>query len=178
MKAVFLDRDGTLIVDPPDERVDTIAKIQLLPQTLAALKLLASLDFLVFIVTNQAGIAEGRINQDQFETINREVLKRLEPSGINVLKTYVCPHKPEDNCVCHKPNPFMILQAAKEFNVDLAQSYTIGDRESDILAGVNAGTKTILVQTGNTPVTSAEATYTAADLLEAVRYIASVPKTT
>jgi histidinol phosphatase-like enzyme len=67
----------------------------------------------------------------------------------------------------------MILQAAEEFDIDLARSYIIGDRQTDIMTGVNAGTKTILVETGNALVTSVEATYTAADLSEAVEYIAT-----
>jgi D-glycero-D-manno-heptose 1,7-bisphosphate phosphatase len=171
MKAVFLDRDGTIIVDPPDERVDKIEKIQLFPQTLEALKLLAGLDFGVIIITNQAGIAEGRITEEEFKVINGKVLDMLKPTGIKILKTYMCPHGPDDNCDCRKPKPTMILQAAKDFDIDLAESYMIGDHLSDIMAGVNAGTKTILVQTGNTPETSEEATYTAANLLEAVRYI-------
>ncbi|HEY5152905.1 MAG TPA: HAD-IIIA family hydrolase, partial [Candidatus Saccharimonadales bacterium] len=92
-----------------------------------------------------------------------------------ILSTYVCPHRPEDNCECRKPKPLMILQAAKEFDIDLSASYMMGDRQSDIMTGVNAGTKTILVQTGNEPVVSPEATYAAANLRDAVRYIASVP---
>jgi len=173
MKAVFLDRDGTLIVDPPDLRVDSINDIHLFPDTLEALALLASLNFVVIEVTNQAGIAEGRIDRAEFETINNKVLEILESSGVKILKIYMCPHAPEDNCVCRKPKPYLLLQAAKDFDIDLAQSYLIGDRLSDIEAGINAGTKTILVQTGNVPVTSDKVTYTAANLLEAVQYIAA-----
>jgi D-glycero-D-manno-heptose 1,7-bisphosphate phosphatase len=171
MKAVFLDRDGTLIVDPPDLRVDSISDIHLFPDTLKALSLLASLDFGVIEITNQAGIAEGRINRTDFETINNKVLEIIESSGVKVLKTYMCPHAPEDNCVCRKPKPYLILQAARDFTIDLAESYLIGDRLSDIEAGLNAGTKTILVKTANVPVSSDQATYTAANLLEAVQYI-------
>ena len=173
MKAVFLDRDGTMILDPPDLRVDNLSDLHLFPDTVKALKLLAGLDFGVIEVTNQAGIGEGRIDWAEFEHINKMFMDLIESSGINFLKIYVCPHKPEDNCACRKPKPYMILQAAKEFDIDLAESYTIGDRESDIMAGVNAGTKTILVKTGNRPVISPEATYTAVDLLEAVEYIAA-----
>jgi D-glycero-D-manno-heptose 1,7-bisphosphate phosphatase len=171
MKAVFLDRDGTLIVDPPDLRVDSIEEIELFPDTIEAMRQLAKLDYGVVLVTNQAGIAEGRLTEDDFWQIENKVIEMLAPSGIKILKTYFCPHSPADNCQCRKPKPFMLLQAAKDLDIDLANSYTIGDRESDILAGQSAGTKTILVQTGNTPVTSTEATYTAANLLEAVRYI-------
>jgi D-glycero-D-manno-heptose 1,7-bisphosphate phosphatase len=173
MKAVFFDRDGTLIVDPPDLRVDSVDEIELFPDTLRALSELAKLDYGVFLISNQAGIGEGRITRQEFETIENKVIELIKPSGINVLNTYVCPHVPSDNCVCRKPKPYMVLQAAEEFDIDLPQSYFIGDRESDIMAGVNAGTKTILVKTGNEPVVSKEATYTATDLLEAIEYIAA-----
>lgn len=172
MKAVFLDRDGTTIIDPPDERVDSIEKIKLFPDSIEALKQLAALDYGVFFITNQAGIAEGRITEEDFYKINNVVLEKLAPSGVRILKAYLCPHSPEDNCECRKPKPTLLLRAAKEFDIDLANSWLIGDHESDIMAGMNAGTKTILVQTGNTPVTSPEATHTAPHLLDAVRYIA------
>ncbi len=171
MNAVFLDRDGTIIVDPPDLRVDRIDKIHLFPHTMEDSRLLATLDYAVIEVTNQAGIAEGRLNREEFQVINNKVLEILESCGVKVLKTYYCPHAPVDNCDCRKPKPTMILQAAKEFGINLSESYLIGDRLSDIQAGLSAGTKTILVQTGNTPVSSPEATFTAENLLEAVRYI-------
>ncbi len=173
MKAVFLDRDGTLIFDPEDERVDTTEKIKLFPDSLEALRLLATLDFGIFIITNQAGISEGRINEEEFWKIQKTVLEQLAPSGIKILKTYMCPHGPNDGCDCRKPKPAMLLQAAKEFDIDLENSWMVGDRESDILAGKNAGTKTILVKTANVPVESKEATYTAPNLLDAVQYIAA-----
>lgn len=173
MRAVFLDRDGTVIVDPPDERVDSLEKIQLFPDSLEALKLLSTLDYGVILITNQAGIAEGRINAEEFEVINNKVIELLEQSGVKVLKTYMCPHGPDDGCECRKPKPTMLLQAAEDFDVDLASSWMIGDRQSDIMAGVNAGTKTILVKTANVPVESDEATYTAPTLLNAIRHIAS-----
>ncbi len=173
MKAVFLDRDGTMILDPPDLRVDNLSDLHLFPDTVKALRLLSTLDFGVIEVTNQAGIGEGRIDRAEFEHINNMFMDLIEASGVKFLKIYVCPHKAEDNCACHKPKPLMVLEAAAEFDIDLAESYVIGDRESDIMTGVNAGTKTILVQTGNTPVVSPEATYTATDLLDAVKYIAA-----
>ena len=173
MKAVFLDRDGTLIVDPPDLRVDSIAKIHLFPDVFKAMKRLAALDYGVILITNQMGIAEGRLTEEDFHRLNDIVIELLTPTGVKILKTYFCPHDPDDNCECRKPKPGMLLQAAKEFDIDMANSYTIGDRESDIQAGINAGTKTILVKTGNTPVTSKDATHTAADILEAIEYIAA-----
>jgi D-glycero-D-manno-heptose 1,7-bisphosphate phosphatase len=171
MKAVFLDRDGTVIRDPEDERVDRLDKIELFSDSIEALKLLATLDYGVILITNQAGIAEGRINEAEFEVINGKVIELLEQSGVKILKTYMCPHVAADNCDCRKPKPKMILDAAKDFDVDMAQSWMIGDHQSDITAGLNAGTKTILLQTANKPEMSADATYTAPTLLNAIEYI-------
>lgn len=172
-KIIFLDRDGTVIVDPEDERVDSEDKIKLFPDTIEALKYLADNDFAVILITNQAGIAEGRINAQDFERINNKVLEMLAPSGVKILKTFMCPHSPEDKCECRKPKPTMLFEAAKEFNIDLAHTYMVGDRASDIMAGINAGTKTILVKTANINVESKEANFTASTLIDAVKYIST-----
>lgn len=145
MKIVLLDRDGTVIVDPPDERVDREDKIQLFLDSVSALKKLADNGFAVIMITNQAGIAEGRINKDDFQRINDKVIEQLESSGIKILKTYMCPHGPDEGCECRKPKPAMILQAAKDFDLDLSNVFMAGDHRSDVLAGKAAGTKTILV---------------------------------
>jgi len=172
-KAVFLDREGTINVGVPVyERVDSLDKVQLLPNSVEALKLLANLDYLVFIVTNQAGLAEGLITWDDFNEINNKVLNMIAPSGINILKSYVCPHGEADNCECRKPKPKLLLDAAREYDVDLASSWMVGDRPSDVMTGVNAGTKSILVKTGVPTVECDQAIATVPSLLEAVQYIA------
>ena len=173
MKAVFLDRDGTLNLGIPfHERVDSVDKVRLFPDTLQALQLLATLDYGVFLVTNQAGIAEGLITQDEFNAINNRLLELIAPSGSKVLKTYMCPHGEDSTCDCRKPKPELLLDAAKEFDIDLKNSWMVGDRPSDVMTGVNAGTKTILVKTGDPTVEAPEATFTASTLLEAVQHIA------
>lgn len=173
-KAVFLDRDGTIDYGIPRyERVDSIDKVQLLPYVLEGLTLLATLDFLVFVITNQAGIAEGLITLEQFTQINNEMLRQVKPSGIVIQKTYVCPHGDNSTCDCRKPKPKLLLDAAKEFDVDLARSWMIGDRPSDVRAGIQAGTRTILVRSGEASVVAAEADHTVDTLLQAVQYIAS-----
>jgi D-glycero-D-manno-heptose 1,7-bisphosphate phosphatase len=171
MKAIFLDRDGTIIKDPEDERVDSEEKIELFSDSIEALKYLAEHDYSVIVITNQAGIAEGRITIEDFWRINGRVLELLSPSGIKILKTYVCPHAPEDKCDCRKPKPKMILDALSEFDLQPQDIYMIGDRGSDINAGINAGIKTILVQTANVPEVAEQATYTAPNLLDAIRYV-------
>jgi histidinol-phosphate phosphatase family protein len=173
MKAIFLDRDGTVNVGVPKyERVRSLGEVELLPNTPEALRLLSTLDYGVFFVTNQAGLAEGLITLDQFWKINDRVLELVAQSGIKIIKTYLCPHGENDNCECRKPKPKLLLDAANEYGIDLKGSWTIGDRPSDVMAGVNAGTKTILVKTGTSTVESKEATFTAQTLLEAIEYIA------
>src|SRR5687768_16509348 len=121
MKLVFLDRDGTIIQDPLDERVDSIDKIELFPDSIEGLKYLADNDFAVIVITNQAGIAEGRINENEFWTIHNEVLSRLSPSGVKVLNTYMNGEAGPDASEWRKPGPNMLLQAAKDFSLDISQ---------------------------------------------------------
>ncbi len=169
-----MDRDGTVIVDPLDERVDREDKIQLFNDSIESLKYLDDHNFAVIFITNQAGIAEGKITIEDFERINTKVQELLSPSGVKILKTVICPHIDKDKCDCRKPKPKMILEAAEEFGIVLANSYMVGDHVSDIEAGINAGTKTVLVQTAtNEKVTAEQATFTAHDLLSAVKYIVS-----
>jgi len=173
MKAVFLDRDGTINVGVPVyERVDSVKKLELLPYALEGLKKLASLDYGVFLVTNQAGIAEGLITEQEFDAINEALLAMIAKSGITIIKTYHCPHGENSTCECRKPKPKMLLDAAKEYSIDLAASWMVGDRPGDVQTGINAGTKTILVQSGAVKDTSETATYTAPNLLDAIIYIA------
>jgi histidinol-phosphate phosphatase family protein len=171
MKVVFADRDGTLIVPPPDRRVDRVEKLRLFPDTLDGLGHLAMHDFSIIMVTNQSGIAEGRFSEEEYLQVHHRLLEMLEPSGVRILKTYTCPHSRGDNCVCRKPKPSMILEAAKEFDIDLASTYMVGDRRDDIEVGINSGTKTILVETGSFPVATDGATFVAPDLLTAAKYI-------
>jgi D-glycero-D-manno-heptose 1,7-bisphosphate phosphatase len=172
MNIIFLDRDGTIIKDPLDERVDKEEKIELFSDSIEALKYLHDNNFAVIIITNQAGISEGRIDEEDFNRIHNKVLEKLAPSGVTILKTFMCPHGPHDGCVCRKPKPKMLLDAAEEFGIDLSKIYMVGDNVSDIDAGINAGTKTILVETAtNKKMEAPQATYTAATLLDAVKFV-------
>jgi histidinol-phosphate phosphatase family protein len=173
MKAIFLDRDGTISVgEPRYARIDSIDKLELLPTVIDALQLLASLDYGVFIITNQAGIAEGLISEEEFEHINIHLLEMIAPSGIHVLKTYHCSHGKGASCTCQKPRPGMLLTAAKEFNIELQDSWMIGDRITDVATGINAGTKAILVESGAPQMNTDTADYIAPNLLDAIAYIA------
>lgn len=171
MRAIFFDRDGTINAGIPyHERVDSVDKVEMLPNAIEGLAVFTTLDYLNFFVTNQAGLAEGLISRTDFDAINNEVLRQIKPSNIHITETYVCPHGEESQCECRKPKPQMLLDAAKKYDIDLASSWVIGDRLTDIQTGINAGAKTILVQTGSLK-EAPEATYIAADLLEAAQYI-------
>ncbi len=145
-KAVILDRDGVLNCDPG--YVHKIEDFRLINKVIDALKLLKN-NFKFFIVTNQSGIGRGFFALEDFEKFNNHLIDILKKNNIIIEKTYLCPHKPEDNCDCRKPSIKFIKESEKEFNIDLKNSWVIGDLPCDIKMGKNAGCKTIYVLTGH-----------------------------
>ena len=144
-KAVFLDRDG--VINQEKGYVHKIEDFHFFPYTFRALRKIPQ-EYKKIIITNQSGISRGMYSQTEFEKLNSWVLSRLKEQGIEIDKVYFCPHHPDENCSCRKPKTGLIRQAQKEFNLDLKKSWLIGDKTSDILAGKNAGCRTILVKTG------------------------------
>jgi D-glycero-D-manno-heptose 1,7-bisphosphate phosphatase len=170
-KIVLLDLGGVIVKEPADERLVSENQVELFDDTVSALKKLADAGFQAIIITNQAGIGEGLITVDDFERIHAEVLQQIALSSLNILKTYMCPHATDDNCVCRKPKPDMILKAAKELSIDLSNTFMIGDHETDIQAAKSAGAKGILVKTTVNHQDESEADFIAENLTEAVDYI-------
>jgi histidinol-phosphate phosphatase family protein len=171
-KIILLDRDGTVVAEPIDARVDHVEKIYITPETILALQKLANAGFSAIFVTNQTGIAEGRMSLEDFWMVHQAVLDELEPTGLEILKTYVCPHQASDDCECRKPKPKMLLDAINDFGFDHTQTFMIGDRPTDVQAGKAAGTRTIFLKTtphGNDRDTGAD--YAADDILAAVDFI-------
>ncbi len=144
--AVFLDRDGTIIKDKG--YINSVSDVEFYDFTFSSLRTLASY-FKLFIVTNQAGIAQGLISFEQLEAIHNFILDKLRNEGIKIEKIYTCPHSAEDKCGCRKPEIKSVIDATKEFNIDLQRSYVIGDHLSDALLGVNSGARGIYVLTGH-----------------------------
>ena len=174
MKTVLFDRDGTLILDPEDLRVDKIEKIELFNDTISSLTRLHEAGYSIIMITNQAGISEGRLRGNEFYQINSEVIRQLEPSGINILDVLMCPHTSEDNCACRKPKPFMLNEAISKFELEPAETFYIGDNVSDVDAAIAAGCKSILVKTANSPVSAPQATHEAENLTKVVDLILEV----
>lgn len=173
-QAAFLDRDGVIIQD-----IDHITKeedVALIPKAAEAIALLNK-KYKVIIITNQAAVGRGMCSEEQAMKVNLRVISLLEEKGAKVDATYMCFHHAEKGvgkykteCDCRKPKPGMLLQAAKEHNLDLTKCFMVGDKKADIKAGLSAGVKTILVMTGyGGKDNTAEAIpdYTANDLYEA-----------
>ncbi|REJ78027.1 MAG: HAD family hydrolase [Acidobacteria bacterium] len=179
-KAVFFDRDGTLI-----EEVDFLATVEetnLFPYTIEALGLLKVAGFSFVVVTNQSGIARGYFDANAVNAIHEKIRRELEASGIEIESFHFCPHLPDAGCECRKPNTGMIRQAMEVHEYDLKQCWMIGDKELDIGLGKNAGTRTALVRTGYGSSIedgmSAKPDIVADDLLEAAKMIVGVKNKT
>ena len=145
-KAIILDRDGTLIQDPG--YVHKIEDFKLIDKVIGALNLLRN-NFKFFIITNQSGIGRGFFTLKDFEKFNNYLIDILKKNDIIIKKTYICPHHPDEKCQCRKPNTKFIKDIERKFNIDLKDSWVIGDHPHDVEMGKKAGCKTIYVLTGH-----------------------------
>ena len=135
-RALFLDRDGTLIVDVGYPRDP--AQVALLPGAAAALVALPA-DVALVIVTNQSELARGLVTPAEAAAVQAEVERQFAAAGVRFAGVYVCPHGPDDGCRCRKPAPGMLRDAARDLGLDLARSLMIGDKAADVEAGQAAG---------------------------------------
>ncbi len=168
-KAVFIDRDGTVIVDRGYLR--EASGVALLPGAADALTLLAREGYLLVLITNQSGIGRGYFTAADLEAQHARLVQLLAPYGVAFAGIYVCPHAPGDGCECRKPEPGLILRAGNELQIDLAASFMVGDKESDVAAGRRAGCTAILLHAGG-DVQCDSADAIVADLGAAARFIA------
>ncbi len=166
--AFFLDRDGVLVEDFGYHH--KLKDFKLIKNAVEGLKLLKN--YKLIIITNQSGIGRGYYTINDFENFNNNLIKELKKHNIKIDKTYVCPHKPDDECECRKPKTKLIKDAAQEFDIDLKKSFVIGDKNIDVQLGKNAGCGTILVLTGNgmKEKENTKADFIAEDLLEAAKW--------
>lgn len=147
-KAVFLDRDGVINIEKG--YVFKIEDYEFQAGVFEALRHFASKGYLLFIVTNQSGISRGYYSESDFFNLTDYVESSMEAQGVKIAKTYFCPHSSDDVCECRKPQPGMFFKAQREFDLDMQNSWMIGDKESDIEAALAAGVvNTILVRSGH-----------------------------
>lgn len=155
-RAVFLDRDGTLTVE--GEWITKHEHLVLVPGAAEAVRALSDAGFFVVMVTNQSAVARGLIDEGELDAIHAELARMLAAEGARLDATYHCPHHPTEglgawrkDCECRKPKPGMTLRAAREHDLDLERSFTVGDAARDLEAGWTAGTRGVLVRTGKGP---------------------------
>ena len=143
LKAVFLDRDGTIARDVPYCR--RVEDFEILPRVPEAVRLLNQEGYKVVVITNQSGIARGYFSEATLSLIHRKMITNLEQAGARIDAVYVCPHHPDEGCGCRKPSPTLVIRAAADIGIALDQSYMIGDDPKDARAGRAAGCRTILL---------------------------------
>lgn len=146
-KAIFCDRDGTLIRDVGYVRHPN--QVELLPGAASALAVLRRHGFLLVVISNQSGIERGLVTIEEADRVDGQFQDLLARYDSKPDATYYCPHLPHDKCRCRKPHPGMLLAAAKDLSLDLACSWMIGDKQTDITAGRRAGCRTAWIRPGN-----------------------------
>jgi len=178
VRAVFLDRDGTI-----NEEVGYLSRLEdlrIFPFSYEAIGLINRAGMRTVVITNQSGVARGFFDEKFLEIVHNRMNKLLGENNAYIDRFYYCPHHPNEGegtytrqCDCRKPKTGMFQKAAAELNIDLATSYMVGDNPKDIEAAHNAGVKGILVRTGygkNIDVLE-KAVYVASDILDAVKWI-------
>ena len=138
-KIAFLDRDGTLIIEPADEQVDRLDKIALVPGVIPALLRLRDAGYEFAMVTNQDGLGTASFPAADFHRVQDFVLALFRSQGIDFAHVFICPHKPADGCGCRKPNPGILGAAARSLNFERERSFVAGDRDTDLEFARNIG---------------------------------------
>jgi D-glycero-D-manno-heptose 1,7-bisphosphate phosphatase len=171
-KAVFLDRDGTLMRDTgycsdPDQ-------VELLEGVADSLPVLKKAGFSLIIITNQSGLAQGYFQESDFWKVQNELIRQIGPNLIEA--TYFCPELPGSGSQRRKPKPGMILEAARDLGLDLSASYMVGDKMSDVQAGLSAGVRAAILLEPNPPSGTlfSGASLIAKTFLEVAEFILSV----
>ena len=138
-RALFLDRDG--VINKDVEFLHRVEDLEYMPGIFKLCEEFQKRGFLIFVITNQSGIARGYFTEEDFQVLTMKIHADFQSRGIKITKTYHCPHLPEitGECECRKPKPGMILNAQREFRLDLGESILVGDRRRDVKAGTSAG---------------------------------------
>jgi D-glycero-D-manno-heptose 1,7-bisphosphate phosphatase len=155
MKLVILDRDGTINVDSPDY-IKSPGEWQPIPGSLVAIARLQQADYRVVVATNQSGIGRGLFDTQALFAIHDKLQRALGQVGGRIDAFFFCPHKADDRCGCRKPQPGMLIEVARRFNVAIEDAFMVGDSRKDLDAAAAAGARPVLVLTGNGASTQAK----------------------
>jgi D-glycero-D-manno-heptose 1,7-bisphosphate phosphatase len=140
-RALFMDRDGTVMVDIGYPR--TPDEVELLPDAPETLARLRELGLKLVVVSNQSGVGRGLVTADEAASVHARFVAALLAHGVELDAAYYCPHAPDAGCSCRKPSPELLERAARDLDVELGESFMVGDKESDLEAGRRAGCMTI-----------------------------------
>lgn len=168
-RAFFLDRDGTLNEDRG--YVHKVEDFVFLPGAVEAIKMINRHGYLAVVVTNQSGVARGYYTRRDVEDLYAHVSRQLFAAGARIDAFYWCPHHPLEQCRCRKPRPGMLLRAAREMDIDLAGSVMVGDRVSDVMAGLGAGCRPYYIGGENPVIPGGQSVKRVDSLLAAVRCV-------
>lgn len=146
MKAIFFDRDNTLIID--SHYMHDVKDLKFYPETFSVLGELKKRGYTFFIHSNQSGIGRGYFTEDQLTVFHDAMLAEFSKHDIEFKEVAYCPHAPVENCDCRKPKPKILIDLIEKYNIDKKSSYMIGDRESDYMCGINAGVNAIHIKDG------------------------------
>ena len=151
---MLLDRDGTIMEDR--QYVGNPRDVALLPLAGEGLRCLQRAGWRLLVVTNQSGVGRGFFGMEDVERVHRRLEELLAAEDVVIEAFYVCPHRPEEACLCRKPRPGMGLRAMKDFDFSPSQALVVGDRESDVLFGRNLGMRAVLLSEDPTVLSGAE----------------------
>ena len=173
-QAIFLDRDGTLNEDTG--YVHTIEDFSLYPYTIEALRHLQDAGYMLIVLSNQSGIDRGYYTKEDVYKVHDHMCTLLEDAGIHIAEIYICPHTPEKGCDCRKPMTKHVMEAKEKHDLDLQQSWLIGDKDTDIEPAHKIGARSVFVLSGHgiehlEKARGKKPTYIARDLLQAATYI-------
>jgi D-glycero-D-manno-heptose 1,7-bisphosphate phosphatase len=146
-RAIFLDRDGVINEDS-EAFITHPDQVIIFPTVSQAIRSLREIGFHIIVVSNQSGVGRGLLSEETLADINGKIQEELERDGAKLDGMYHCPHLPTDGCSCRKPKNGMLIQASRDFDIDLYESYMIGDKPSDIACGESSGCSTILTFSG------------------------------
>ena len=174
--AIFIDRDGVINCRRPDDYVLNWSQFVFISGIREALKQIASLGLPIIVVSNQAAVGKGLLDPAVLQEITTQMHRALAADGTFLAAAYYCTHRPDENCICRKPKPALLLRAAEDFNVDLSRSIFIGDSDTDVQAARAAGCEPVLFRSDIFPEprssTNLIAAQSAADIYTAaVKYL-------
>jgi D-glycero-D-manno-heptose 1,7-bisphosphate phosphatase len=148
IKTIFLDRDG--VINKEKNYLYKIKEFEFIDGVFRACQYFKELNYKIIVITNQSGISRNYYTENDFKSLNSWMITQFKKNDIDILDVFHCPHGPKSNCTCRKPKPGMLIKAQIKYNIDMENSWMIGDHEVDIIAANNAGIfNTVLVRSGH-----------------------------